>query len=260
MNNLVTVLITLLMLSALVVMHEFGHYFAAKKCDVCVLEFSIGMGQKIFARQGKETLFCIRALPIGGYCRMYGEDDGQTTDLKSLPETAVPERSFQQKSKVQRFLILAAGPMMNLIFGMIGIFTVYLLKGATLTQALRYTPYTAWSYATLIIKGFGLLLSGQAGISQFSGPIGMVGMVKETVAQGFVMFLVFLSYISVNLGVLNLMPFPALDGGQILLLIVEKIIGKPVSEKIVSRINLIGFALLMGFAFVVAVNDIFKLF
>ncbi len=90
----------------LIIIHELGHFLAAKAFNVKVVEFSIGMGPRLFKKQGKETLFSLRALPIGGSCLMEGEDE----------ETPDP-RSFTAQARWKRFIILVAGPFMNFIAG-----------------------------------------------------------------------------------------------------------------------------------------------
>ena len=75
MNIALMIILTLVMLTVLVVVHEFGHFIAARRAGVYVLEFSIGMGPLLFSHKGKETVFSVRALPIGGFCQMWGEDD-----------------------------------------------------------------------------------------------------------------------------------------------------------------------------------------
>lgn len=139
--TVIYIILTLLILTVLVVSHEFGHFIMAKKHGVTVLEFAIGMGPALYRRQGKETLFTIRALPIGGFCRMLGEEeededaeDGQslrdTGNENSASDAVITEKvpaqgeeldpgDFRAKSKAQRFSILAAGPVMNFILGFV---------------------------------------------------------------------------------------------------------------------------------------------
>lgn len=260
MNIYLQILMTLLMLSILILLHEFGHYIAAKKCGVYVIEFAIGMGPRLFSKKGKETRFSVRALPIGGFCRMYGEADGtDANEDDDLPEIE-PSRSFQNISGGRRFLILIAGVTMNFLFALVLIFIVYLAKGASLGKALLYTPQTAFDYGTVIFQSLGQLISGQLGLNDFAGPVGMVSMVGDTIVNyGFVVFLLFMAYISVNLGVINLLPFPALDGGQALLVIIEGITRKKIDSRIVGWINFAGLALLMGLMLVITANDVLKL-
>lgn len=100
------IIIALILFSLIIVIHEFGHFTAARLCGVKVLEFSVGMGPLIWSRQGKETKYALRLLPIGGYCSMLGED----TD-----EAAGQEGSFSDMPLYKRFLIVFAGPFFNFI-------------------------------------------------------------------------------------------------------------------------------------------------
>ena len=81
MDTFLFIILTLFMLTVLVVVHEFGHFIVAKRADIYVIEFAIGMGPMLFAHQGKETRLTIRALPIGGFCRMWGEAESSGDGL-----------------------------------------------------------------------------------------------------------------------------------------------------------------------------------
>ena len=98
----------------LIAVHELGHFLAAKACKVKVNEFSIGMGPAIFKKQGKETLYSLRILPIGGYCAMEGEDD----------DSADP-RSFGKQRRWKKLIILAAGAFMNFLLGFIIVIIIF---------------------------------------------------------------------------------------------------------------------------------------
>ena len=100
---------TLLILSALIFVHELGHFIAAKACGVRVTEFALGMGPAIFKKQGKETLYALRLFPIGGYCAMTGEDE----------EVADDPRAMRNKPVWQRMIIVLSGAAMNLILGIV---------------------------------------------------------------------------------------------------------------------------------------------
>lgn len=102
------IVIAILVFGFLIVIHELGHFMAAKTFNVKVVEFSIGMGPKLLKKQGKETLYSLRALPIGGSCLMEGEDE----------ETPDP-RSFTAQARWKRFIILIAGSFMNFLAGAI---------------------------------------------------------------------------------------------------------------------------------------------
>jgi len=103
-----SIIIALLVFSVLVIVHEWGHYIAAVKCGVLVEEFSIGMGPKLYQRKGKKTVFSIRLFPIGGYCKMVGEDE--TSDLTD---------AFCNKNVWQKILIVVAGALMNIVYAIL---------------------------------------------------------------------------------------------------------------------------------------------
>ena len=115
MDIILQILYTVLVLGLLVTVHEFGHFIVAKKTGVRVLEFAIGMGPAIFKRKGKETLFSIRLFPIGGYCKMEGEDE----------DSSDPE-AFCNKPVWKRILVVVAGAAMNLIIAVIITFCLVL--------------------------------------------------------------------------------------------------------------------------------------
>ena len=102
------IVIAILIFSLLIVIHELGHFLMAKAFKVNVIEFSVGMGPRLLKKQGKHTLYSLRALPIGGSCLMEGEDE----------ETG-SEGSFSEQPRWKRLLILLAGPFMNFVFGAI---------------------------------------------------------------------------------------------------------------------------------------------
>ena len=119
----VFILAAILMFGILIAVHELGHCLMAKLCGVRVNEYSIGMGPLIWSRQGDETLYSLRAFPIGGYCAMEGEDE----------DTGSP-RSFVRQKLWKKFLILAAGPAMNFLTGLLIVLALYAGAGAFLTD------------------------------------------------------------------------------------------------------------------------------
>ncbi|MEZ4103391.1 MAG: RIP metalloprotease RseP [Candidatus Paceibacterota bacterium] len=108
----------------------------------------------------------------------------------------------------------------------------------------------------LIVDAF----RGQADVSNLTGPVGIVSLVEDASSLGIVYLLMFIALISVNLGVINLIPFPALDGGRILFLIIEKIKGGPISPKVANTLNSIGFLILIVLMIFITFRDIMKLF
>ncbi|MCD7760436.1 MAG: M50 family metallopeptidase [Clostridiales bacterium] len=111
---IVYVIICIILFGLLIAVHEFGHFIVAKACNVKVNEFSIGMGPLIWKRQGKETQYSLRLLPIGGFCAMEGED-GDSDD----------ERAFSRAAGWKKFFILVAGAAFNFLTGLIIVVCLY---------------------------------------------------------------------------------------------------------------------------------------
>lgn len=106
----------------------------------------------------------------------------------------------------------------------------------------------------------GSLFTGKLGLNSLSGPVGIYSIVGETASTGFVNILNLIALLSVNVGFLNLIPFPAFDGGRLLFLVIEKIKGSPVSPKIENAIHSVGFILLMLLLIYITFNDVINLF
>ena len=104
------------------------------------------------------------------------------------------------------------------------------------------------------------LFTGDLGINQLSGPVGIYSIVGDSANEGFESILYLLAYLSINVGIINLLPIPAFDGGRILFLIIEGIFRKPVPPKVENVIHAIGFVLLLGILLVVTFNDIINIF
>ena len=125
--TILRVVLALLALNLLVMIHELGHFLAAKLVRVKVNEFAIGMGPKLFSWGKGETKYSIRLLPIGGFCAMEGEDEGAPTpsalggnaDRDESTVTLDDNRSFAKKKIWQRVLIVVAGAGMNLLLGFV---------------------------------------------------------------------------------------------------------------------------------------------
>ena len=109
------ILLAILGFGILIAVHEFGHFAAAKACGVRVEEFSIGMGPALWKKQKGETLYALRALPIGGYCAMTGENEAVEGD----------ERAFSSQPAWKRLIILVAGSFMNFLIGLVLLVIVF---------------------------------------------------------------------------------------------------------------------------------------
>lgn len=339
----------ILILGAIVTVHEFGHFIFAKLSNIYVYEFSVGMGKKIFGKKKKdgETEFCVRAIPLGGYVMIAGED----VEDDKIPK----DRQMCNKGFLPRFLVLFAGAFFNFVFAFVILFVSALIYGAISTKpyigevSKGYPAYEAgiesgdlvleidgekiksWdkglvklqitdgesvkfkvqkadgsikeysitpvlvsdedgneSYkfgiATKYEKEYGFikslsyawkktfslfgsmwdilkyLFTGKVGINQLSGPVGIYSIVDSQAKEGLEAILFLVAYLSINVGIINLLPFPAFDGGRILFLLIEKIFRKPVSKKVENTIHTIGFMLIIGLLIFVTLNDILRLF
>ena len=133
------IFVAILILSVVIIVHEFGHFIIAKANGVCVVEFAVGFGPRIFGFRIGDTDYCLKALPFGGSCRMLGQDeylndtakdDGEDTDdeyqfsefekrNKEMLEKYGAERTLEKKSVSARIAVLAAGPVFNFLFAVI---------------------------------------------------------------------------------------------------------------------------------------------
>lgn len=317
----------------IVFVHELGHFVTAKMSGVHIHEFSLGMGPAIFKKQKGETLYALRAFPIGGYVKMEGED-GESED----------PRSFSRKKPWQRLIILAAGALMNFVLAYILLIIVMFSLGAPSTTlesvvmdkpaalagimandqiiVINGEPVSEWEYVTakignsqgeqltIIVKRgtetlsfdvipvlseaktyqlgiqtkmmkdvdqafvhatqrFGMFftdifkffstLGSKTEEAQIVGPVGLVKVIGDASQQGILNLLFLAAYISINLGIINLLPFPALDGGRIIFVLIEMIMGRPVNREKEGFVHFIGFAILMGLMVYLVFNDISNL-
>ena len=138
--TVLTIIFAILMFSVIIFVHELGHFIAARIFGVTVHEFSIGMGPAIWSHRGKSgTAYSIRCIPIGGFCKMEGEDDDSEL-----------EGSFSKKSKFARFVILASGAFMNIVLGfVIGLVVVLMtmqngIATTTVKEVVSEAPASAY--------------------------------------------------------------------------------------------------------------------
>lgn len=118
-----TILSFIIVLGILIFVHELGHFLVAKLCKVKVLKFSLGFGPKVFGRQYGDTEYLISAFPLGGYVKMCGENTEEEVTDEDLP------RSFSHKTVWQRFLIVLAGPVFNILFAVFLFFLIFSIAG-----------------------------------------------------------------------------------------------------------------------------------
>lgn len=415
MTIIISAIKIIFLLGFLILIHEAGHLLVAKWCKVKVNEFAIGFGPTIWKKQGKETKYALRLIPLGGFCSMEGEE-----------ERSDKQDSFSQASIPKRIAIVAAGAIVNIIFGLAIYFilmsteNVYITnkidsvldgyiaeeinlqendiivelngkkiknkydlnkvmkkvngeeitlkikrdneileyqikptevknkstgmyigenckilsieKGSSAekqgiktndkiikinnteingdinklietiqekglntmlitiergneTQNIELTPdYISTYYLGVnlkqaennfinhiiygvietkefslsIIENIKMLFTGGVSVDQMMGPVGISEIVAKT--SDIREFISMLALISLSLGVTNLLPIPALDGGKILILIVEAIRRKPLNEKTEINIQLIGFSILIALSLYITYNDILRIF
>ena len=127
-------------------------------------------------------------------------------------------------------------------------------------NVMKHTFFRSVSTVKMIVDSFVDLLSGKYGMEAMSGPVGITQTMGEAAAGGFSSFLYIFVVITINLGIFNLFPIPALDGGRLLFLLIEAIIRRPVNKTVESYIHLVGLLLMFGLIIFVTFNDILRLF
>jgi regulator of sigma E protease len=123
-------------------------------------------------------------------------------------------------------------------------------------KSIGYGAEATWNMTKMMYDVLGKLVTGQLGMDQLTGPVGIVKTVGDSAKIGFIYVVQLAALISLNLGIVNLLPFPALDGGRILFLVVRLFTGKRISDKVEGRIHLIGLLLLIGLMIYITVIDV----
>ena len=234
---IITILKIIFILGFLVLIHEGGHFLVAKLCKVKVNEFAIGFGPTIWRKQGKQTKYALRLIPLGGFVNMEGEE-----------ERSENEGSFSKASIPRRIAIVAAGGLVNIVFILI----------VCIKNDVSYAFSATGRFAFSIVDSLKMLFTGNVSIDQMVGPVGIGEIVAKT--TDFAEFIYILAVVSISLGFTNLLPFPPLDGGKIVILLIEAIRRKPMSEKLEISIQMAGFALLIGLSILVTYNDVLRIF
>lgn len=245
----------LFLLGFLVIIHEGGHFIIAKLCKVKVNEFSVGFGKKLLQKQWKETKYSLRLIPLGGYVNMEGED-----------EASDKEGSFSKAKLWKRFAIVFAGPIVNILFGLIVYFIIISTFGIqfadpardTIQNRMYYGAQATGKFVVTMADSLKMLFTGGVAVDQMVGIVGISEIVVQT--NGLMNYIYLMAVISVSLGVTNLLPIPALDGGKIVILLIEAIRRKPMPIETEAKIQLIGFTILIGLTIVVTYNDIVRIF
>ena len=241
MNFIISALKIIFLLGFLIFIHEGGHFLVAKLCKVRVNEFAIGFGPTIWKKQSKETKYALRLIPLGGFVSMEGET-----------EESSKEDAFNNATIPKRIAIVAAGATVNIVFGIIVFMSLISISYGDIGTGIKATG----EFLLSIIDSLKMLFSGNIGIDDLTGPVGISKVVTET--AGIMQYIYILSVVSVSLGVTNLLPIPALDGGKILLLIIEGIRKKPLKQELEAQLQLLGFSLLIALSIYVTYNDVLR--
>lgn len=213
-------------------------------------EFSVGFpfSPKIFTLfRHRETEFTLRLLPLGGFVRFSGDGDEEARGLFG----AAP---------FSRALILATGPLFNIAFAYLLVVALFAAQNNfSFPEALALGAKTVWS----VLSGtFGLLVracSGQVTWDVLVGPVGIAASAGTAAAGGLADLLHFTAMLSLSLGFMNLVPFPALDGGQLLMLLIEALRRRPLGFRAYQAVNATGMALFLALTLLVTYKDIARI-
>lgn len=358
-----SLIIFILLLTALIVVHELGHFSVAKFFKIKVEEFGVGFPPRLFSIKKGETLYSINLLFFGGFVKIFGENHN---------EYASDSRSFASKSRKVQAAVVAAGVVMNLLFAwgalsfgymaglpasaaqydqeklsdvktmivailpdspaqksgvlpedvVVGVATAgtalpvpaaaeevrdfialhadesiiltVVRRGEEKTFIMRAAegfapgrkaigvnlddvgvlalpPHLAvveggklavnMTISTAVGLGafFSQIIKGAADFESVAGPIGIAGIGAQAVNDGFASVILIVSLISINLAIINLLPIPGLDGGRLVIIAIEGIIRRPVSQRLSMSLSILGFTLLIGLMIAVSYHDIARL-
>lgn len=247
---IISVIAFIVVFTLVVLVHELGHFIAARKVGIKVYEFSIGFpfSPKIFTLfRHKETEFTMRLLPFGGFVSFSRDGD---EDAKELFET----------SYFKRALIMSAGSLFNIAYAFLIFIPVFIIgKHLSFIDAILLSTQTLW----VILSGTVVFLfnsfSGNGSMEGLSGPVGIASMAGQAASKGILSLMYFTGILSVSLGLMNLFPLPALDGGQLFMLLIESIRRRPLSVKTYQIVNLLGLSLFVILTVLVTYKDIIRL-
>jgi regulator of sigma E protease len=238
------------MFALLILVHELGHLISAKAVGVNVEEFALGMGPRLASFERGGTLYSVRPFPIGGFCRMEGEDE----------ESESPG-AFNNRPIPARALVLFAGSLMNVILCILMLsilIFVYSDHHSVLTffQSFGHGFKATIELTKMMYEVLIQLFTGHASMNELTGPVGIVKAVSDSAKLGIAYVVQLAALISLNLGIVNLLPLPALDGGRIVFLIIRIFTGKRISDSLEGKIHLVGIVLLFGLMIYITFIDV----
>lgn len=240
----------IIIFTIVVLVHELGHFLAARKAGVKVYEFSIGFpfSPKIITLfRHRETEFTLRLLPLGGFVSFSKAGDEEARDLFGT-------------SSWHRALILSSGALFNIAFAILLLVPTYMIgKHLTITASISASLGTVWSAITGTAVFLVNALTGHGSFDGVAGPVGIALLAGKAASLGFMNAAYFTGVLSLSLGIMNLIPFPALDGGQLVMLFIETVRKKPLSVKTHQAVNAVGFGLFMVLTVYISYRDISRL-
>jgi regulator of sigma E protease len=355
MATSISIIVFIIVLSVLVLVHEVGHFFAARRVGIWVEEFGFGLPPRLFGKKIGETIYSINLLPFGGFVRLHGENTQESiTDKK---------RAFLNQSKKARTAVILAGVFMNFVLAIAAFSMVYSFTGIPkesgnvkvveirpdspastsglqvgdvvkqidetkittndefinyieskksseivmyaqregvdgLVEAeaiprenpppeegalgviissteIYYPPVwqrpfigiyngfkDAFFWTGVVLGGFVKIftdLSGGTVPTDVAGPVGIFALTSEAAKFGVLTLINFMGILSVNLAILNVIPFPALDGGRLLFIVIEGVFGRKVLPKVETAIHTVGMILLLMLIFAITAHDVKRL-
>jgi len=253
-------LLALLVLCLLVFVHELGHFLIAKILGIGVIRFSIGFGPVIASKKIGKTEYALSLVPLGGYVKMEGED-ASVIEGDSVIHAFTPEASFELRPIWQKFLTIFAGPGFNILFAALCYMLLFGVYGISEPTNVVVAGLNAtWVDSKLILLGLWKMVTGSISSKELGGPILIVQATGSIFARsGFAGLLEFTAFLSVNLGVLNLLPIPVLDGGHLFIFLLEGMTGRKVSPRAKKIAQKIGLTLLIALMLFATWNDILRL-
>ena len=285
------VLLTIILLGLIIFLHELGHFMTAKWFKMPVKEFSLGMGPKLISKKFGETVYSIRVFPLGGFVNISGMEEKEIEKDAIIVETEEEinkileenddaiiytqeeideinydnENGFFTKSPLQRFIVLIAGVAMNFLSAFIVLFFVVAAMteithdiGFLLQLKITWKLFLQIFYETL--NGVKLLFTGHVAPKEMTGPVGLPKVVGQIYkSEGISVMKNIFALLSVNIGIMNLLPIPALDGGRILFVIPE-FFGIKVNKKVENTVHMCGMILLIILMLFIMFNDIMNYF
>jgi len=249
---MISILAFLFVFSVVVLIHEFGHFITAKMLGIKVYEFSIGFpfSPKIATLyKHKETEFTLRLLPLGGFVS-FSNDSNAGESLEFLKEL-----------KWKRAIIISAGSIFNIISAFLILIAAYMfIRHVNLFDAMIASLQTLETAVVGTVKLIAGIFSGNSSMANLSGPIGIAVMAGKAVNAGFANLLYFTGVLSLSIGILNLLPLPALDGGHLVMLAIESLNRKPLSQQTYQVISVAGMAFFIILTLIISYKDIVNLF